>query len=379
MSEDLILTNAVLVLPDAQRLGTLIVHRGKIAEIADGATSVGGAIDLQGDYLIPGLVDLHTDNLERQVLPRSNARWPSRSAFLAHDAHCAAAGITTVLDALCIGDVGLEAYRLQTCTDGMENLAALAPTGLLKSEHYLHLRCEIPGKGMLDLARPLLASPFLRLVSMMDHTPGGGQFADVERWRSFRRHDGFSDAEIDATLVEMREMQARFLGPNRTALIELLAGTGVAVASHDDRTAAEVAELHALGVTIAEFPVSLEAARAAKSRGMAVIAGAPNLVRGGSHSGNVAVADLVHEGLADALASDYVPASMVEAAFACATQGLVSLPDAVAMVSANPAHMAGFADRGRLVAGLRADLVRVHLHENMPVVRQVWQQGARVI
>jgi alpha-D-ribose 1-methylphosphonate 5-triphosphate diphosphatase len=154
---------------------------------------------------------------------------------------------------------------------------------------------------------------------------------------------------------------------------------GVALASHDDRTAADIAENVADGIPIAEFPVTREAADAARAGGQKLIAGAPNLVRGGSHTGNVSVADLLAADRVDALASDYVPASMIEAAFLAAARHGVALWQAVAMISAAPAAMIGLADRGRLHVGLRADLVRVRVHEGFPIVRQVYLAGERVI
>jgi alpha-D-ribose 1-methylphosphonate 5-triphosphate diphosphatase len=150
----------------------------------------------------------------------------------------------------------------------------------------------------------------------------------------------------------------------------------VALASHDDRTVEEVAENAADGIRVSEFPVTMEAALAAKAAGMDVVAGAPNIVRGGSHSGNVAAADLLAHEAVDALASDYVPNSLLEAAFLCADR--IGLSRAVAMVTEQPARIAGFRDRGSIAPGKRADLVRVRLHQRLPIVRQVWRAGERI-
>lgn len=373
----LVLTNAQLVLPGAVVRGTVTLDGALIGDVQPGASAVSGVLDLDGDYLIPGVVDLHTDNLERQVQPRTNARWPSRSAMAAHDAQCAAAGVATVLDALCVGDLGFENDRVRTFHEGVADLDALADAGLLKAEHFLHLRCELPAPDMLSLLDPVAEHPRVRLVSLMDHSPGVGQYADLDRYRALRRKDGLDPAFIERRIAELQAQRARLRGPNRAALLARVRGLPVALASHDDRTAEEVAENAADGIRIAEFPVSMEAATAAQARDMQVIAGAPNLVRGGSHSGNVAAADLVRERAVDAFASDYVPASLVEAAFAAVAEG-ITLPEAIAFVSANPARMAGLADRGRIVPGMRADLVRVRVHEGLPVVRQVWRAGERV-
>ena len=375
----MILTNARIVLADRVLDGTLVLEGDRIADIQPGLSSAAGAVDVGGDTLIAGVVDLHTDNLERQVQPRSNARWPSRSAMVAHDAQCAAAGVTTVLDALCLGDLGFDMDRIKTFLDGVVDGDALAGTGLLKSDHYLHLRCELPSSNMLALLEPVADHPRVRMVSLMDHCPGFGQYADLDRYRAMRRRDGLDAAYVDQRIEELQAQRAALRDPNRRALLERVRPTGVVIASHDDRLQEEIDENHRDGILISEFPVSMLAATAARARGMQVIAGAPNIVRGGSHSGNVAAADLVREAAVDAFASDYVPASLIEAAFQCVHETGITLPAAVAMVTAHPAAMAGLADRGRLAPGLRADVVRVRVHEAMPIVRQVWRGGERVI
>jgi alpha-D-ribose 1-methylphosphonate 5-triphosphate diphosphatase len=374
----LILTNAAIVLPDRVLDGTLVAEGGRITDIQPGRTNVPGAIDLDSDFLLPGAVDLHTDNLERQVEPRRNARWPARSAFLVHDAQCAAAGITTVLDALCLGDLGFEENRERTCIEGIADLDALAPTGLLKCRHKLHLRCELPAIGTPAMLDRFAEHPALVLVSLMDHTPGAGQYGDLQRYREMRLRDGDALAEIDRRIDLLQRQRAEIRGPNRRALLARLRDSRVAVASHDDRTTEDVRENLADGLRISEFPVSLEAAKAARAGGMGIIAGAPNLVRGGSHTGNIAARDLLQAGLVDALASDYVPASLVHGAFAAAATGTLSLPEAIALISEAPARMIGLDDRGRLSTGRLADMVRVRLHDGIPVVRDVFRDGQRV-
>lgn len=378
MTPETILTNAHLVLPDRVLLGTLVIGSGDITQIQPGRAQQPASVDLDGDYLIPGVVDLHTDNLERQVQPRSLARWPSRSAMVAHDAQCAAAGVTTVLDALCLGDLGFDKERIRTFKDGVTDLDALTAAALLKAEHFLHLRCEVPALDMLQLFDSVADHPLARIVSLMDHSPGVGQYADIDFYRALRRRGGLDDAYIERRIRELQDQRARFREPNRRALLDRVASRDIALASHDDRTEYEVAENARDGIGISEFPVTMVAAQAARRAGMQVIAGAPNIVRGGSHSGNVSAADLLQADAVNAFASDYVPNSLVEAAFQCGRNGL-PLPAAIAMVTEHPARMAGLRDRGRLEQGQRADLVRVRLHEDLPVVRQVWRAGDRVI
>jgi alpha-D-ribose 1-methylphosphonate 5-triphosphate diphosphatase len=378
MTVETIFTNARLVLPDAVIEGTLVMRGEIILDVAPGRSSLPGAIDLDGDYLIPGVVDVHTDNLERQVQPRLNARWPSRSALVAHDTQCAAAGVTTVLDALCVGNLGFDKDRIRTFREGMVDLDAMLLTGLLKAEHFLHLRCEMPAQDVIEMFDPVADHPRVRMISLMDHSPGVGQYANVDNYRALRRKEGMPEDYIERRITELQNQRARLRDPNRRALLQRVADLDVLLASHDDRTEEEIAENHADGIRLSEFPVSMIAAKAAKAHGMEVIVGAPNIVRGGSHSGNASAAEMVREGAVDALASDYVPAALVEAAFRCGEAAGIGLPEAVAMVTDHPARMAGLSDRGRLQAGLRADIVRVRVHEDLPVPRQVWRAGERV-
>ena len=269
--------------------------------------------------------------------------------------------------------------RDQTFRDGVRDLDALAGTGVLRSEHFLHLRCELPALDMPQALDAVADHPLVRMVSVMDHSPGFGQYRDLDRYRKMRvRQKQMTDAEVMRRVVELLEQRERVREPQRRWLLERIAPRDLPLASHDDDDLAEMDRNKRDGITISEFPVLMEAARHARTIGMEVIAGAPNIVRGGSHSGNVAAVDLVREGAADALASDYVPGAMIEAAWRCTAETELSLPEAVATVTDAPARMARLDDRGRIAPGLRADLVRVRAHEGLPVVRQVWRAGERV-
>lgn len=379
MRAETILTNAVLVLPGEAIPGTLVMRGGVIADVQPGRSHAASARDLEGDHLIPGAVDVHTDNLERQVQPRQNARWPSRSAMIAHDAQCAAAGVTTVLDALCLGDLGFDTGRHQTFLDGVADLDALAHTGALRSEHFLHLRCELPAADMVPAMDPVADHPLVRMVSLMDHSPGIGQYRDVERYRKMRvRQANLTLEQVEKRIGELLEQRARLREPQRAWLLERIRHRDLPLASHDDETEEDVRRNLADGIRISEFPVTMLAAETARDAGLEVIAGAPNIVRGGSHSGNVAAADLVRAKAADAFASDYVPAAMIEAAWRAVEEAGLSLPEAVAMITDRPARMARLEDRGRLVPGLRADLVQLREVAGHPVVRRVWRAGERI-
>jgi alpha-D-ribose 1-methylphosphonate 5-triphosphate diphosphatase len=365
--------NAVLVLPHEVRLGGLTLENGLITSLTATGT------DLDGDFLLPGLIDLHTDNLERQAQPRPNARWPSASALLSHDKQCVSAGITTLFDALCIGDIGFEKTRNDTFLNGVADLTRFTQFGALQAEHFLHLRCELPAPNMPAALARVITNKLVKLISIMDHTPGiGGQYSSLSRYRAMRTNEGFSAAEIEATIAQLQKAHHTNHAPNRARVLALASTHNLPVASHDDRTAQDIAHNAAQGIHISEFPVSSEAAHAAKAHNQGVIGGAPNIVRGGSHAGNVAVLDLVRENLITALASDYVPASLLEAAFIATQTGALPLHEAVALITSGPAKLAKLPDRGQLAPGLRADLIQVRLYDGLPVVRAVWRAGVRI-
>ena len=355
--------------------GTVKVTGGRIAAVDEGRAAV--SIDLGGDYLLPGLVELHTDHLERHAAPRPGVRWPMRSAFLAHDAQIAGAGITTVLDALTLGDFDQGALRATMYQDAIDALDTLAP--LTRAEHFLHLRCEIAVAGAAKAFDSFIDHPRAKLVSLMDHTPGQRQFVDVAKYYEYYQGKfGYTDAQMQAMVERRRNDQLQYADWQRRHVVEACAERGTMVASHDDATADHIDEAVAAGVTIAEFPTTREAAKAAHAKGLTVIAGAPNVVRGGSHSGNIAAAELAREGLLDALSSDYVPSSLLQAAFDLHSKLELPLAAAVSIVSRNPARMVGLEDRGEIAVGRRADLVQVRLVGQLPVVRGVWREGRRV-
>jgi alpha-D-ribose 1-methylphosphonate 5-triphosphate diphosphatase len=377
MSDACVLTNARIVTADAVVSGTLVVRAGRVVAVEAGTSGAAGAVDLEGDWLLPGLVELHTDNLERAFAPRVGVRWPADAAMLAHDAQVTAAGITTVGDAVCVGFYGGRSERLDYLGLSIGVLERARAAGALKADHFLHLRLEIADPRMLGLFEPLLAEPSLRLVSFMDHTPGQRQYRDMAKFRAL--HAGRAEAEVAGLVEERVREQAAHAGTQRDAVLRLLAGHGAVRASHDDTTPAHVAEAVASGCRIAEFPTTVEAAQVARAAGLSVVMGAPNLVLGGSHSGNVSAADLVERRLLDVLSSDYVPASLLHAVFLLRERFALPMWDAVATATRVPAALVGFADRGSIAPGLRADLVRVREVGATPAVVTVWREGRRVV
>ncbi|HIQ42395.1 MAG TPA: alpha-D-ribose 1-methylphosphonate 5-triphosphate diphosphatase [Pseudomonas oleovorans] len=380
MSSEQILSNARIVTADREFLGSVLLRDGLIAAVDEGASQLAQAQDLGGDYLLPGLVELHTDNLEKHMSPRPGVDWPSASAVLTHDAQIVAAGITTVFDALSIGDINPRGRRMQQLPAMIEAIAAAEAAGQTRAEHRLHLRCELCHPDALSLYRDLVEHPLVSLVSVMDHSPGQRQFAKVEKYREYymgKYH--LSPAEMEEFLQEQIANSRQYSDRQRRAIVEDCHGRGISVASHDDATLAHVQESADFCMAIAEFPTTLEAAEASHQLGLKVLMGAPNVVRGGSHSGNIAAAELARHGVLDILSSDYYPASLLHAAWLLAGQDNdYDLPAAIATVSRAPARAAGLDDRGEIRVGLRADLLQARAHGEQPVIQQVWRQARRV-
>jgi alpha-D-ribose 1-methylphosphonate 5-triphosphate diphosphatase len=378
MTKETVFSNARIVLEDEIVEGSVLVRDGKIADISTGSSRVGE--DFEGDYLIPGLVELHTDHLEGHYSPRPGLRWHKTAAIQAHDAQIVTSGITTVFDCLRMGadeDGGFEHGEMREMADAIQKAEQ---EGRLRAEHLLHLRCEVSADNVLQHFADFENDPYVRLVSLMDHAPGQRQFQTMDQYIFYyQKKRGLSDAEF-AKFVDRRVSESdRNSTPHRTAISKVCAERGITVASHDDATLAHVDEAIENGVRLAEFPTSFDAAKASHEHGMSVLMGAPNIVRGKSHSGNIAARDLAERGVLDVLSSDYVPLSLLYAPFLIADEvESISLPKAIAMVTATPARAVSLNDRGRIATGLRADLVRVFRDHGVPVTRAVWREGRRV-
>lgn len=376
--QETVLRNARIVLEDEVVTGSVLLRKGLIAAVDSGPAATGE--DMEGDYLIPGLVELHTDHLEQHYAPRPGVVWDSIAALQAHDTQIAGAGITTVFDCLRLGsdeDGGFRKGEMRAIADALQTAGA---ENRLRASHFIHLRCEVSAGDVLEHFEDFRGDPQVRLASLMDHAPGQRQFQTLEQYTLYyKTKRGLSDSEFEKFVARRLEDSARYSAPHRRAIVAACHEGGVVLASHDDATVEHVEESQALGVRLAEFPTSLEAASASHTAGMAVLMGAPNIVRGRSHSGNISARHLADAGVLDVLSSDYVPFSLVHAPFVLADgEGGMSLPETIALVSANPARAVGLHDRGRIGEGLRADMARVRRASGVPVVRSVWREGQRV-
>ena len=381
MNNETILTNARIVTTTEVFSGTIVLSDGVIKSISHGQSSVPSAEDFEGDLIIPGLIDIHTDNLEKHAEPRPGVKWPFTAALATHDQQLYSAGITTVLDSLSVGDFYEEdekSGRNGTLQQAVSTLEEAQSAGLLHADHYLHVRCELSTSNVIESFLHFADDSFVKLVSVMDHTPGQRQWSNLEKWAQFnKKRFGNNDQARNEFLQHRLQMQEKYSEPNRIQLIEECKRRNLPLASHDDTTLEHVIEAHEVGIEISEFPTTIEAARKAHSRGMKNVMGAPNVVLGGSHSGNVAAIELAKEGLLHGLASDYVPISLLHGAFLLCEQSDMTLPQSIATVTKEPAEMIGLSDRGEIATNKRADLVRIKEWHHMPMIRGIWRNGQR--
>lgn len=373
---EMILANAQIVLENAVVRGAIEVKDGHVSAITAGRSVPAGAVDCEGDFVIPGLIELHTDNLERHIQPRPKVDWPHAAAILAHDGELASVGVTTVFDAMRVGSISNGKGRyLKYARNLASELWQLREAGALRINHYLHLRAEVCSETLVQEMAEFGPEDRVGIVSLMDHTPGQRQFRDISKLKAYVQGKlSLTDPEFDdhvANLYALREANGTH---HETAAVAEAARYGAVLASHDDTTPEHVAKSSAHGIRLAEFPTTVEAARACREHGIQVMMGAPNLIRGGSHSGNVAAHELAELGLLDILSSDYVPSALMTGAFLLADLW-DDLPRAIATVTANPAKAAGLNDRGRIAKGLYADLVRIARVQGNPVIRGVWCHG----
>ncbi len=375
---DTLLTNARIVTEEGVFTGTIRFDDTGIKAVSEGVSQAPQAVDCEGDYVIPGLIECHTDNMERHFMPRPKVFWPNPvAAIMAHDAQIAAAGITTVYDSVCAGIYDRDKdFRNAIFRQMIDAVGAGVRDNLFRVDHKLHLRCELSDPNAYTLIAPEADNPLIGFVSLMDHTPGRRQWRDEAKFKTFIRGEGVSDSEADRIIAERKAMGDAAIAITWPQVAGLFRDTGIPIASHDDTTEEHVHEAVSYGCSVSEFPTSMEAAKAARAARLATVAGAPNIVRGGSHSGNVAARELAEAGVLDVLSSDYVPSSLLQAVHALTMDPGWTIEQAVALVTWNAADMLGLEDRGRLQVGKRADIVRLRFVGATPVVGRVWSNGA---
>ncbi|MDR2405566.1 MAG: alpha-D-ribose 1-methylphosphonate 5-triphosphate diphosphatase [Deltaproteobacteria bacterium] len=373
--KELLLIGGKILTPEGVKESNVLIRDGLIVEVSDNFTEGSGQVDLNGDYLLPGLVELHTDNLERHLMPRPGIYWnDGLGALEAHDAEMVSSGITTVYDSVCVGESIDKGREVMLITSLM---AYATYKQYLRARHLLHIRCEISSKDMLRLFNDALKCVRPDLLSIMDHTPWQRQWRRIEDWAKYNRKI-MDMEELEKDALRIKEIRDKCAEANIERIVSYARKHNIPLATHDDTEVSHIDLALEQGAVISEFPTTMEAAAKADKAGLTVIMGTPNLIRESSHSGNVLAADVAKAGHLNCLSSDYVPSSLIHGAFALWLKHGYSFEDAMATVTKNPAKAAGLSDRGNIAPGLKADLIRVSLSHKRPKIESVWVGGSRV-
>lgn len=370
-----LLTNARVVFYNETRdKVAVLIENGVITALDPEVAGDVRIVDLSGRLLMPGIVDLHCDALEKEVEPRPNVHFPLDFACAQADKRNAAAGITTVYHALSFANHELGVRNNAFAADIARAVCDWQAHALI--DNRVHARYEITDETAPPILTALLENRHAHMISFMDHTPGQGQFKDVAAFRAYlAKTYKTSESELDGILVS-KASAARNAAGRVEAVAAVARRLGISIASHDDDTPDKVDAVAALGAVISEFPINLETARAARAKGLATLYGAPNVLRGKSQSGSMRALDAVIEGVADCLCGDYSPAALLPSVLRLPELAGIGLHEAIALVTRNPARAAGLHDRGEIAVGMRADLVAVKTLGGLPQAERVWVHGA---
>ena len=376
------LINGKLVTPEGIVIGkTLLIDAGKIIGFADEVANARTTLDAQGRYVMPGMIDIHSDRIEQYIQPRPTAQIDFELALKQCERELLLLGITTMYHAISLyQDEFFGKSPLRT----KESVAKLA--GLIEGiharnhliHHRFHLRIEIDNLAAYDIAKAMIAGGQVHEISFMDHTPGQGQYSDLAVYLdTIGKYHGQEIEALGADGVVAYHRNKPMLSFNQLReLADLAHEKGIAVASHDDDVAEKLMVNRALGVDISEFPVLLDTARAARAMGFHTVVGAPNILLGGSHSGNMSAAEAICDGSADILCSDYYPPSMLHGVFAMVRRHGMPLHEMVNKATRNPARAVRIdRDYGSIEVGKAADLIIVDEVDGYPVVTDVLVDG----
>lgn len=370
----ILLTHARVVFPTEVRENVAILVEGDtIAGIDPDSAAGAKEIDLRGLTLMPGLIDLHCDAIEKEVEPRPGVHFPLDFACAQVDRRNAVAGITTVYHALSFANHELGVRSNAFAADVARAICNWQAHALV--DNRVHARYEVTDETAPPVLTELLQMRHAHLVSFMDHSPGQGQFRDVESYRAYLAKTYKTDESQINDILAQKAKAAQGAMLRMEQLAQLAHECGVSIASHDDDSPDKVATVKALGVRVSEFPVNLETALAARAQGLATLFGAPNILRGRSQSGNMRALDAVLAGVADCLCGDYSPAALLPSVMRLPDLAGISLAEAVALVTRNPAQAAGLHDRGEVAIGKRADLIAVGAVGGVPQVQRLWSGG----
>ncbi|ULL15259.1 alpha-D-ribose 1-methylphosphonate 5-triphosphate diphosphatase [Paenibacillus sp. H1-7] len=360
--------------------GTLVIENGTIIEISSSASMPGPRdIDASGMLVLSGIIDTHSDAIEHEMQPRPSSLFPVEMSFYELERKLAGQGVTTIYHSLSMWDdnSAKEVRRNQSVKQMIRTIRRLAAEDHL-IRHKVHLRFEIVNLNAVPHIVEMLNNGELDQLSFMDHTPGQGQYRNLEVQKKFVMERQKLTEEETLKVLEARRQQPKVSREDLQLVADLAGSLGVPLASHDDDSVEKLELVQSWRAAISEFPITMDVAKEAKQRGLHVVMGAPNVMLGRSHSNNLSALDAIKEGVVDILCSDYYPPAMIQAAFLLHNQGY-ELSYAMNMISLNPAKALGLDKRlGSLEEGKAADVLLTRIHNGRPVIEKVWVEGQTV-
>ncbi|WP_088226533.1 alpha-D-ribose 1-methylphosphonate 5-triphosphate diphosphatase [Desulfosporosinus sp. FKB] len=375
--------NAKMILPEKISKGYLIIDGNRIIEVAESdfprvkCYSELTMIDAEDCFVMPGMIDLHSDAIEKEIQPRPNTLFPIHMAFYELEKKLTVSGITTMFHSLSLSDEW--GVRNQDMVVGVINSINTLKNARSMINHKIHLRYELTFLAGLKALEGLIKNKSIDLMSYMDHTPGQGQFRDAEALKTFTLQSyGKKEQEFDDFLDKTIENQARINWTKLMELSKIAKHKGIPLAFHDDDTQEKIDTLLECEGIVSEFPINLTTAVYAASKGIHVCVGAPNIIRGKSHSNNMRAIDAILNHAADIICSDYLPSAMLPAVFSLTREG-IALNEAVKMVTLNPAKALKIdGEVGTIEVGKCADLIVVEMHQDYPILRKTLVGGNTV-
>ncbi len=381
MSKKYSIYNAKIIKKDSIiENGSIIIEDGKIAKISENTIIEGEkSINAKGNYVFPGFIDIHSDAIEREIEARPGVYLATNIALIELDKKLAAAGITTIYHSVSFADEGVLIIRSIDIVESIiREIKRLKDNFLINTK--VHARFEITNTPGIKVLKNLIEAGFIDLLSIMDHTPGQGQFNSIDKIKNYYGNRFGVNDEAIKNLVETRmALREKFGIENAIKMMEIAKSNNIVLASHDDDTASKVEFVYSYGAKISEFPISVEAVKKAHEKGMYIALGSPNILRGYSHNKNLSSRDLISNGYGDIVCSDYIPASLLHALFVLVEKNLKTLPEAVNMLTYHPAKALGIDNKtGAIREGLDADLIIVDNNFEIPRVLKTIVRGREV-
>ena len=383
----ILIKNAAVILEDGiKEQASLVIEDDKITNLYESVPEdkFDEVYDVEGKYVLPGLIDIHSDMIEGYIQPRSTAIMDFTMGLMEAERSLAMNGITTMFHSISMfrdGTWDVKEIRKAPQVKKLATFIAGYQENVRLIRHRYHLRYEIDNLACYEDVKKMVEDDLVDLISFMDHSPGQGQYKKLEIYRKHMPEEGtnISDEEF-ADFIQKKKKKDMVSYEDLKELAELAQSKGISVASHDDDTREKLKVNHDLGVAISEFPITLDVAKEAVKQGFKTVLGAPNVLLGGSHSGNLSAVEAIREGAASVLVSDYYPQALLQSVFKLFHEKELTLWEAVKLVTKNPAEAVGLEKSiGTITPGKKADLLVVNDMGEFPVIEKVFVDGIKIL